>query len=75
MRKKELKIAEPELFDRYPGNYQKFKRQYGLYLCTNKESYPDSKEKIMFVLSYISGAVGRELHQQSSQTEGMGRLG
>ena len=26
-----------------------------LYLCANKESYPESKEKIMFVLSYMKG--------------------
>ena len=54
-RKKELKIAEPESFNKYPGNYRKFKRQYRLYLCTNKESYPKSEEKIMFVLLYMKG--------------------
>ena len=54
-RKKELKIVEPELFDGYPGNFRKFKRQYGLYLCANKESYQESEEKIMFVLLYMKG--------------------
>src|ERR1700730_16239111 len=39
-RKKELKVAELELFNRYPGNFRRFKRQYRLYLCTNKESLP-----------------------------------
>ena len=43
MRKRELKIVEPELSDGYPGNFRKFKRQYGLYLCTNKEAYQSSK--------------------------------
>src|ERR1700730_6133786 len=54
-RKKELKIAKPELFDRYPANFRKFKRQYGLYLCANKEAYPGSEEKIMFILLYMKG--------------------
>ena len=35
------------------GNYRKFKRQYGLNLCVNKESYPGSEEKIIFMLSYM----------------------
>src|ERR1700730_9374427 len=55
MKKRELKIVEPEPFNGYPGNFRKFKRQYGLYLCTNKEAYPGSKEKIMFILLYMKG--------------------
>src|ERR1700731_1883966 len=54
-KKQELKIVEPEPFNGYPGNFRKFKQQYGLYLCTNKEAYQTSKEKIMFVLSYMKG--------------------
>ena len=54
-RKKALKIAKPEPFNGYPGNFRKFNRQYGLYLCTNKESYPGSEEKIMFILSVMKG--------------------
>src|ERR1700719_4640071 len=52
-RRKQLKIAEPECFNGNPANFRRFKRQYGLYLCANKESYPGDKEKIMFVLSYM----------------------
>ena len=46
---------EPESFDGYPGNFRKFKRQYRLYLCANKESYSRDEEKIMFILSYMKG--------------------
>ena len=45
LKKRELKITKLELFDRYPGNYRKFKRQYRLYLCANKESYPKANRK------------------------------
>ena len=54
-KKSELKIVELELFNGYPGNFRKFKRQYGLYLCANKKAYQTSKEKIMFVLLYMRG--------------------
>ena len=48
-----LKIAEPEGSNGNPANFRRFKCQYRLYLCANKESYPGDEEKIMFVLSYM----------------------
>ena len=52
-RKTPLKIVEPECFNGNLANFRRFKHQYGLYLCANKESYPGDEEKIMFVLSYM----------------------
>ena len=52
-KKTTLKIAEPESFNGNPANFRRFKCQYGLYLCANKEAYPGDEEKIMFVLSYM----------------------
>ena len=48
-----MKIAELEGFNRNLANFRRFKQQYRLYLCANKESYPGNEEKIMFVLSYM----------------------
>src|ERR1700731_2400483 len=52
-KKTTLKIVEPDSFNGNPANFRRFKRQYGLYLCANKETYPGDEEKIMFVLSYM----------------------
>ena len=48
-----MKIAEPEGFNGNLANFRRFKCQYGLYRCANKESYPGDEEKIMFILSYM----------------------
>ena len=53
VRRKDLKIAELEGFNRNLANFRRFKQQYRLYLCANKESYPGNEEKIMFILSYM----------------------
>src|ERR1700731_3563713 len=52
-RKTPLKIVEPECFNGNLANLRRFKHQYGIFLCANKESYPGDEEKIMFVLSYM----------------------
>src|ERR1700731_3492303 len=39
-KKTTLKIAEPDSFNGNLANFRRFKRQYGLYLCANKETYP-----------------------------------
>ena len=52
-KKTTLKIVEPDSFNGNLANFRRFKCQYGLYLCTNKETYPGDEEKIMFVLSYM----------------------
>src|ERR1700731_83734 len=52
-KKTTLKIVEPDSFNGNLANFRRFKRQYGLYLCANKESYPGDQEKIMFVLLYM----------------------
>src|ERR1700731_3471945 len=53
IKKTTLKIAEPDSFNGNLVNFRRFKCQYGLYLCANKETYPGDEEKIMFILSYM----------------------
>ena len=47
-------VAKPEIFDGKMENFEKFKRQFHLYLMGNTRLFDEDDKKIMFVLSYMT---------------------
>ncbi|ESK92970.1 hypothetical protein Moror_8973 [Moniliophthora roreri MCA 2997] len=52
-KKKENKIAVPNSFDGTPAKASTFLTEVDLYLMANDTIYPDDKQKILFMLSYM----------------------